>query len=51
MRIWEPMNTIFKRVFQIGDKVKIRVIEANKLLRKINFELVQEEEVLEEIEE
>ena len=30
------------RVFRIGDKVKIRVVEANKLLRKINFELVNQ---------
>ncbi len=30
------------RVFKIGDKVKIRVIEANKLIRKIAFELVEE---------
>ena len=30
------------RVFKIGDKVKIRVIEANKLIRKIAFELVTE---------
>ena len=28
------------RVFKIGDKVKIRVIDANKLLRKIAFELL-----------
>lgn len=28
------------RVFKIGDKVKVRVIEANKLIRKIAFELV-----------
>ena len=28
------------KTFKIGDKVKIRVIEANKLLRKIAFELV-----------
>ena len=28
------------RVFKIGDQVKIRVIEANKMLRKIAFELV-----------
>ena len=33
-----------KRVFKIGDSVRIRVIEANKLLRKIAFELVTEEE-------
>lgn len=32
------------RVFKIGDKVKIRVIEANKLIRKIAFELVTETE-------
>lgn len=30
------------RVLKIGDKVKIRVIEANKLIRKIAFELVEE---------
>lgn len=30
------------RTFKIGDKVKIRVIEANKLLEKISFELVEE---------
>ena len=29
-----------KRVFKIGDKIKIRVIEANKALRKVAFELV-----------
>ena len=28
------------RVFKIGDTVKIRVIEANKALRKVAFELV-----------
>ena len=33
-----------KRIFQIGDKVQIKVIEANKLTRKIAFELVVEEE-------
>ena len=32
-----------KRIFQIGNKVKIKVIEANKLTRKIAFELVLEE--------
>ena len=31
------------RVFKIGDKVRIRVIEANKQLRKINFELIEKE--------
>ena len=29
------------RVFKIGDEVKIRVIEANKLLRKVSFELIE----------
>ena len=28
------------RVFKIGDKIRIRVIDANKQLRKINFELI-----------
>ena len=28
------------RTFKIGDKIKIRVIEANKNLRKIAFELI-----------
>lgn len=43
----EKMKTLIgektKKVFKIGDKVKVRVIEANKLLRKIGFELLQEE--------
>ena len=26
--------------FKIGDQVKIRVIEANKMLRKVAFELI-----------
>ena len=34
------------RVFKIGDKVKIRVIEANKILKKIAFELVEEDELI-----
>ncbi len=29
-----------KKMYRIGDKVRIRVIEANKVLRKINFELI-----------
>ena len=33
-----------KRVFKIGDKVNIRVIEANKMIRKIGFELVENKE-------
>ena len=28
------------KVYKIGDKVKIRVIDANKLLRRIDFEIV-----------
>lgn len=39
------------RVFKIGDKVKIRVIEANKALRKIAFELVEEDEIIPEDEQ
>lgn len=38
------------RVFKIGDQVKIRVIEANKMLRKVAFELIEENNE-EEIEE
>ena len=35
------------RVFKIGDQVKIRVIEANKMLRKVAFELVADKNVVE----
>jgi ribonuclease R len=35
------------RIFKIGDQVKIRVIEANKLLRKIAFELVADNNIVE----
>ena len=35
------------RVFKIGDTVKIRVIEANKALRKVAFELVADKNVVE----
>ena len=31
------------KTYKIGDKVKIRVIFANKLLRRIDFELVNDE--------
>ena len=31
-----------KRVFKIGDKVKISVIAADKLTRKIDFKLINE---------
>lgn len=37
--IGEQSNTIYK----IGQKVKIRVIEANKELRRISFELIDDE--------
>ena len=30
------------RIFKIGDQVEIRVIEANKMLRKVAFELVSD---------
>lgn len=33
------------RVFKIGDKVMIRVIEASKALRRISFELIEREQV------
>lgn len=32
------------RVFKIGDQIKIRVIESNKALRRISFELIEESE-------
>ena len=37
------IGEITKKTYKIGDKVKIRVIEANKLLRRISFELVLDE--------
>ena len=35
------------RVFKIGDQVKIRVIEANKMLRKVAFELIADKNEVE----
>ena len=35
------------RVFKIGDTVKIRVIEANKALRKVAFELIADKNIVE----
>ena len=32
-----------KLVYKIGDKVRVRVIEANKLLRKVAFEIIHEQ--------
>lgn len=32
-----------KKFYKIGDKVRIRVKSANKILRQIDFEMVQEE--------
>lgn len=32
-----------KRVFKIGDKIKVRVTDASKYLRKVSFELVEKE--------
>ena len=37
-----------KKTYKIGDRVKIRVVDANKELRKISFELVEDEENEEE---
>ena len=37
------IGNVSHNTFKIGDTVKIRVIEANKLLRRISFELVTEE--------
>ena len=38
-----------KFVYKIGDKVKVRVIEANKQLRKVAFEIIlNDEENIEE---
>ncbi len=34
------IGEVTKKTYKIGDTVKIRVIEANKLLRRISFELV-----------
>ena len=39
-----------KRVYKIGDLVRIKVISANKQLRRIDFELVEDDE-LEEVNE
>ena len=36
----EKMELAFGKVYQIGDKVKIRVISANKCLRQIDFEII-----------
>ena len=36
------------KIFKIGDKVKIAVVEANKELRKIAFELLDDEELTED---
>ena len=35
------------RIFKIGDKINIRVIEANKQLRKVAFELVADKNIVE----
>ncbi len=36
----EAIGELSHKVYKIGDKVKIRVADANKLLRKIDFEIV-----------
>ena len=33
------------KVYKIGDKIRIRVIEANKLLRRIDFEKVIDKKI------
>ena len=35
------------RTFKIGDQVKVRVIEANKMLRKVAFELIADKNIVE----
>lgn len=36
----EAIGELSNKVYKIGDKVKIRVADANKLLRKIDFEII-----------
>lgn len=36
------IGEISKKTYKIGDKVKIRVISANKMLRQIDFEIISE---------
>ena len=36
----EAIGELSHKVYKIGDKVKIRVADANKLLRKIDFEII-----------
>ena len=35
----EAIGELSHKVYKIGDKVRIRVVDANKLLRKIDFEI------------
>ncbi len=37
----EAIGEQSNKVYKIGDKVKIRVVDANKLLRRIDFEIVE----------
>lgn len=37
----EAIGEISNRVYKIGDKVKIRVLDANKIMRKIDFEIAK----------
>ena len=32
------------KIFKIGDKIKIKVIEANKFLRRVSFAIVEEQD-------
>ena len=36
----EAIGELSHKIYKIGDKVKIRVVDANKLLRKIDFEII-----------
>ena len=37
----EAIGEHTRKVYKIGDKVKIRVADSNKLLRKIDFEIME----------
>ena len=47
MRLSKLVGERTNSVFKIGDTVKIRVIEANKALRKVAFELVADKNIVE----
>lgn len=41
---YEMVGEATKNVFKLGQKVRIKVVAANKMLRQIDFELVEEDE-------